>query len=108
MTTIVNIDALQEEPPFILVIGGKEHPMKIASVQDFVENMKMIEDLGTTPTFVQELDVSIKVIARAFPTLTEAEIRSWQVTTIEKLFKLTRGENPETKEGDAENPPTAS
>lgn len=113
MTQVVNFDALQDEPPFILEIGGKSHPMKIASIQDFVENMRLIETLGANSSFLDELEVSVKVIARAFPTLTEDEIRGWQVGTIDKLFKLSRGENifetPEAKaEGEVGNAPAAS
>jgi hypothetical protein len=93
MTKVINIDALREEAPFVLVIGGVKHEMKIASVDDFIENMGLIEGLGTNPSFKDELEVSIKVIARAFPTLTEKEIRSWQVATIDKLFRISRGED---------------
>lgn len=112
MTKVINIDALQEEAPFVLVIDGKEHPMKIASVQDFVENMKLIEALGTNASFVDELEVSIKVIARAFPSLTEDEIRGWQVSVIDKLFRISRGEDvlseSDLKEAHEGNAPTAS
>ena len=111
MTKIVNIDALQEESPFILVVGGVEHPMKPFSVDDFISNMRLIEGLGANPKFTDELDLSIKVIARAFPTLDETVLRSWPVSTIEKLFRISRGEDVTAAgktEGDAENPPTAS
>jgi hypothetical protein len=93
MTKVVNFEALQDEPPFILMIEGKEHPMKIASVSDFVENMKLIEKLGANSSVADEIEVSIKVISRAFPSLTEDAIRSWQVTTIDKLFRIARGED---------------
>lgn len=101
MTKVVNFEALQDEPPFILMIEGKEHPMKIASVGDFVENMKLIETLGLKSSASEEIEVSIKVIARAFPTLTEAQIRTWQVTTIDKLFRIARGEDIFATEAEA-------
>lgn len=91
MTKVINIDALREEAPFVLVIGDVKHEMQVTSVADFIENMKMIETLGVSPSLVQEIEVGVKVILRAFPTLTDAEVRSWQLPTIQKLFEIARG-----------------
>lgn len=109
MTKLINIDALQEEPPFILQIGEEEHPMKVFSVDDFLINMKEIEKLGTNPSFSEELELSVRIIGRAFPTLGEARVRQFQTSTIEKLFKISRGEDPNAAPGETpENPPKAS
>lgn len=107
MTKIINIDALQEEPPFTLEIGTEKHPMKVFSVEDFLTNMKEIEKLGTNPKFSDELELSIRIIGRAFPSLGEDRVRQFQVSTIEKLFRISRGEDPNATPGDAENPPKA-
>ena len=113
MAHIINIDALVEEPPFILEIGGVQHPMRVFSVDDFLVNMKEIEALGANPAFADELEVAIRIIGRAFPTLGEAEVRKFQVSTIDKLFRISRGEDPAklasgASEGEAENPPKAN
>jgi endo-1,4-beta-mannosidase len=109
MTKIVNIDALREESPFVLVIGDAEHKMQVATVQDFIENMKLIEGLGTNPSMTDEIEISIKVIARAFPTIPEKDIRQWQVSTIQKLFDIARGADvTQTVEDEAGNAPKAS
>lgn len=108
MTKIINIDALQEEPPFTLEIGDEKHPMKVFTVDDFLSNMKDIEKLGANPSFSDELELSIKIIARAFPTLGEERVRKFQVSTIEKLFRISRGEDPNGSAEGAENPQTAS
>lgn len=112
MAQIVNIDALVEEPPFILEIAGEQHPMKVFSVEDFLTNMKEIEKLGANPAFADELELAIRIIGRAFPTLGEEAIRKFQVSTIDKLFRISRGEDIEKLKspagaGETENPPKA-
>lgn len=102
MTKIINIDALREETPFILVVDGVEHKMKAPSIQDFIENTEMVEKLGVNPSLKDEFNVAVKAIKRAFPTIDEAVIRSWEIKTVEKLFAIARGDEAVAEKMDEE------
>jgi hypothetical protein len=91
MTTIINFDDLKSEPPVILVIEGVRHPMKNADVETFIENMSALEKLGMAATAKDEIDVIVGIIARAFPTLTDAQIRKWELDQIKKISDIARG-----------------
>lgn len=117
-TKIINIGELKKEPLVTIVTeDGKKHSMVTASVETFIENMSAIEELGLNASPVKELEVIVGIVARAFPTLTEKEIRSWPIDVIQQLADTARGVNGEVattdeaaaKEADASgNAPTAS
>jgi len=97
MTKILNIDDLLQESPLKVIIGGKEHAMATVTMEAFLANMKDLEALQAAPSIVAETEVTVRVIARAFPSLTEADIYKWPVTVIENLFNLVRGIDPDAK-----------
>lgn len=110
-TKILNIDELLEEVPMKIIVKGQEHAMSVVSMENFLENMKDLEALAAAPSVIAETEITIRVIGRSFPTLTEADIRKWPVTAIENLFNLIRGVDPDAQvEGtDSEgNPSSAS
>lgn len=102
MTKILNIDDLLQESPLKVVIGGKEHAMSTPTMSDFLQNMKDLEALAAAPSLVTETEITVKIIARAFPTLTEADVLAWPVNVIENLFQLIRGIDPDAKVEEAD------
>lgn len=100
MTKIINLDSLKQEALIIIEVEGKRHEMKTASVDSFIENMKAIEGLGLNASPIQEIEVIIGIVARAFPTLDEKQIRSWPITTIQHLSEVARGVNGEIATAD--------
>lgn len=95
MTKIINFDQLAKEPIVTLVIDGQKHDMVEATVETFIENMKAVQSLGLNADPVAEIEVGIGIITRAFPTLTEKQIRSWTLSQIQSLSELARGANGE-------------
>jgi hypothetical protein len=110
-TKILNIDELLQDSPMKVIVDGKEHLMKNPSMKDFLENMKDIEKLSAAPSIVHETEITVRVIARSFPSLKESDVLEWPVSAIESLFGLIRGIDPDAviegsdKEG---NPSPAS
>jgi hypothetical protein len=97
MTKVLNIDDLLAQPNAKVVVNGVEHEMKTASVADFLQNMKDLEAMAAAPSIVAETELTVRMIARAFPTLTEDDVLKWPVPAIEKLFTFIRGIDPDAK-----------
>lgn len=109
MTQVINIDALKTPTPLIIEVGGVKHEMKVPTVQSFIDNMALLEGLSVDPSVTKELEVGVKVICSQFPTLTEVEVRSWQISVISQVMALARGGSLDTPaEETAGNAPTVS
>ncbi|MGV1754830.1 hypothetical protein [Agrobacterium sp. CG674] len=95
MTKIINFDSLVKEPLVIVVIDGVKHPMAEATVETFIQNMKAVEALGLDASPIAEIEVGVGIITRAFPTLTEDQVRKWTLSQIQNLSEIARGVNGE-------------
>jgi hypothetical protein len=96
MTTVINLKDLAKEPDVVIVTeDGTRHAMKPATVQSFINNVRLVEDLGTKSSVVDEMEAMIKIIDGAFPTIGEKEIRSWPLENLQSISDLARGQNAE-------------
>lgn len=102
MTKVLNLDALKTEAPVAIIVNEKRHEMRLATVQTFIDNMRMIEDLGTNPSMIREIEVAKKVILSAFPTLTEKELGDLPLDALRQISDLARGAGGEIVTNDAE------
>ena len=100
MTKILNFNDLKSETKMSLFIGKgakeKQHDMKHTSVQGFIDNATMLQDLGLNPSPIKEMEAYIAVIDSAFPTITEKEIRQWelqQLMTVVQIIQNLGGED---------------
>ena len=108
MTTVINLDDLTSEPKVVIKIGTAEHAMKPLSVQDLIDNLKLVEEMGMNPGIPAEIEAGIKIITRAFPTLTEEQIRALPVEVLMQLVAIARGGDGEVMEGPEGNGKAAS
>lgn len=113
MTKVLNLDALKTEAPVAIVLDGVRHEMKVATVQTFVDNLKLIEELGTNPSMIREIEAAKTIILRSFPTLSEEQVGNFPLDTLQQLSDLARGANDEIvttdeKAASSGNAPTAS
>lgn len=112
MTKVLNIDDIRNEvAPYSITVGGKSHDMKHPTVEDFIENLKDLDALAAAPSVIEETRATVRMIVRAFPSLTEAEVTGWPVKAIEKLFLIIRGVDPDALKGEEDdqgNPVAAS
>lgn len=108
MTKFLDLDSVTPEAEFVLKLNGKDHPLKTATVRTFVDNMKDIESLALDATVVQEIEISVKIIKRAFPTITDEELDELtldQVKAISEYALGANGEKVEAQAGDEGNAP---
>jgi hypothetical protein len=106
MTSVINISDLATEPKVAIVTpDGARHEMKTASLKSFIENVRLIEAMGTNASVAEEMEVMISITLSAFPSLGRAELVEWPVDVLEKLSDLARGRNGEVVSSDeSENP----
>jgi hypothetical protein len=97
MTKILNIDELVHKAPLAIRVDGKTHEMKMPTLEDFILNMKDLEAMAAAPNIVAETEGTVRMIARAFPTLTEEMVRSFPMAAIEQLFAVVREADPDAK-----------
>ncbi len=96
MTTVINIKELAAVPAVIIVDENDvKHEMKSATVQTFIDNVKLVESMGTNVSAVDEMEAMIKIILGAFPTLTEEGVRGWPLEVLSNISDLARGQNGE-------------
>lgn len=111
MTHVINIKDLATKSPLTIVDTNEvRHEMKPATVQSFIDNVKMVEDMGTNVSAVDEMEAMIKIILVAFPTMSDEMIRSWPLEALEQISDLARGQGGEivTTDEDAAKEATAS
>lgn len=103
-TKVLNIDDLKSEVLYVIEVDGEEHKLVAPTVQDFLDNIADLEALAAAPNIKEEINVSVRMIVRAIPTLTEERVKSWPLTAIERLFNVVRGydQNGEVVEKDEE------
>lgn len=95
MTKYVNIDELVSPPPFGVVINGVKHDLKPATVKTFVENMKDIEALQFNSSVSTEIETSLRIIRRAFPTVPEELLMELEVEQLRAITNAALGINGE-------------
>lgn len=91
MTQVLNIDEFKKKTPLSVVVGGKTHHMQPSTVQTFLDNLEDMEALAKAPSIKDEIHLTVRMIVRAFPTLTEEEVRQWPLYSIEEVFNTVRG-----------------
>lgn len=105
MTKIINLDSLTKPPLMVLEIEGVKHPLKPATVETFLENMKDLEELGIDASPAKEIEVAVRIFSRAFPSIGQEVIRALPIETIQELSKLAREVSGEV--ATEEKPPEA-
>lgn len=94
-TKIVKLEALVRPTPLIIEIDDVKHPLVPATVETYIQNMRDIQALSLNADPVEELQLAVKLIARAFPSLEERTIRGWSVDVIHQLAQIARGASGE-------------
>ena len=103
MAKLLDLDAVAAESEFVIKLNGTEHKLKPATVETFVANMKELEKLGVSASVAEELEVTIGIILRAFPTVTEAEVRALTMQQIKAISDFARTANGEKTEVEGES-----
>lgn len=86
-TQYLNLDELVADEK-VLVIKGQHHPLMPVSVETFVRNVKLVQELGTNPGFDKEVETIVKMLGDAFPSVGEAEFRKMPLDHLNKILSF--------------------
>lgn len=112
-TMFLDLDAVKPEVDVSIKINGTTHNLVPPSVEDFLENTKMIQAAATQTDLQAQFDMTIKMLIRAFPTLPEKDLRGLTLPQLNRLIEFAQEHSGEKKvSGEmeaaaAENPPVA-
>lgn len=98
MTNFLDLDAVAEETKYSFKLDGVTHELKITTVDDFIENTRLIESLGTSATMDDEIKVIVKILCRLLPSLNEERLRKLTLPQLRKLNEWARGAGGEKTE----------
>jgi hypothetical protein len=105
-TKVIKLEALVKPTPLIIEVDGVRHPLVPATVETYIENMRDIEALSLNASPTDELELAVKLIVRAFPTLTNKQVRGWTVEVIHQLAQIARGADGQVVTDENEAPVT--
>lgn len=108
-TNYLDLDALAGQDTFSFKYKGKTHVLKETTVDDFIENTALLQNLRTDGDLKAEVDVMKKLIVRAFPSITVDEIGTMTVKQMNRLVEFSRqygGERDTQTDAAAANPQT--
>lgn len=102
MTKILNLDSVKPAEERVLQLNGREHVMKPMSVGDFIENSRTARAQEATPDPAVEFETVLGMVARAFPTIADDELRaltfaqlntilSWSETPVDPAAQSAEG-----------------
>lgn len=91
MTTFIDLDEVVPETEMVLKLKGKEHKLVPTSVDTFVTNLKALEGLGLNASMVDEIETTISIVKRAFPTIPEPDLRALTLPQLKKISDAARG-----------------
>ncbi len=91
---ILNLDDFETEIEKTVIHEGVKHAFQPFSVEDFIKNLKQIENFAK----LDEIDVSeymehmVDMVVRAFPSMGEETVRALPMTKLKKLNEFIRGQ----------------
>lgn len=105
-TKFLDLDAIQPETIYTLKLNGKEHEMHEPSLGGYIESLQKIESMGLDATPTQELELTIEMILRAFPTLTRKDLEKLTISQVRQIGDYTlqasgQAEKAEDKDGES-------
>lgn len=99
MTKVLNLDDLETSVERSVVVGGKTYMMEAFSVEDFINQMKEIEEIGDkVPSASEMMETTLKMIQRAFPTMPNEVLRKLKTHQIDALYEFLKGKTEEEVE----------
>lgn len=81
---ILDLDALVSDV-LIVRLKGKDHPLKQATLNDFLMNAKDLERMGTAATIDDEMVTTTNMLKRAIPSLTDDDINGLKMIELTAL-----------------------
>lgn len=106
---VLNISKLRKPASMVVVIDDVRHERAEPTVEDLLTTVEDVEALAVPNVKMSEqLKITLRIITRAFPTLTEAMLRKRPAEELNALFDAARGEVEVEAEDEAGNEKPAS
>ena len=109
----IDLDKLVDDA-VVIKFKGVEHTLKPVTMKNFIVNVRDIQEIGTAPGIEKEIELSVQMLVRAFPTMTRELFEEMTLDQLKQLTHLAHANNGQTDsavEADAaanENPPVAA
>lgn len=110
---IIDLDALVQDT-IGFKLNDKVHELKPVTFKDFLSNMKDLQLVGKSPSIEEEMNLTKRMLQRAFPTLTEDDIDNLTMGQMQMIVAKAHeingqaeGAQKATEEVQKENPPPA-
>ena len=97
----LDLDSFGDASEFTVKLDGTEHKLAALTVDDFIFNTKLIQSLGTAPDIESELSAVVKMLTRAFPTMTEEMLRKLEIRKLNAILEFAHSNNGQ-RAGEAE------
>lgn len=99
MTKILNVDELETGLDKAIVVGGKSYTMTPFSVEDFLNNMREIEDISQQELTGADLyEKSLRMVMKAFPGLPQDVMSKLNTHQVEAIFQFMKAQTDEEAE----------
>lgn len=112
---VLDLDDLVKDE-FVVKLKDKEHKLHPVTLGTFLENIKDIEKIGKAASIEDEINLTRKMLQRAFPTMDVADLDGLTLVQMNKILdfayehngqKATEQKNAGEGSGTANPPPAA-
>lgn len=96
----------------VLKFQGEEYALAEITVDDFIVNVELVQKLGSSPSFKEEMETVITMLKRAFPTFPEDKMRKLPLSALNRILAFAQANDGSEKVADEVgakvNPPPAA
>jgi hypothetical protein len=86
--TYLDLDAIETEVNLVVKLKGHEHRMVPITVQDFIQNMQIVQSMGTAGDITKEMELLITMLDKVFPTITRDELWKLTLPQLQAMFNM--------------------
>lgn len=94
----LDLDAVHSDVEFTIKLKGKEHKLREATVEDFIVNAKAIENLTMNASPTKELEITMQMVKRSFPTVSDEDLNGLTFSQLKAIADYAREANGEVAE----------
>lgn len=94
---LLDLDAVETPVEVVVKLKGVEHKLAPVTVQGFVDNIKLIEQLGLSGNVTREIEIMREILLKAFPTMTGEIIGDLTLEQLRKLVEFAQDNNGQAK-----------
>lgn len=89
----LDLDALTSENEITIKLNGTVHKLQPLTVGDFINNTKLIQQLGTAADMETEIEAILTLLLRTFPTMKREELVNLPVQSLNAILEFANEHN---------------